>query len=132
MKKALIIFIGIPIVLLGLGIIGSSVKTASSGVKGLATTQPTSTESPTVSFSLTPTPSTIVIPTSKPTPVVDQSANTYTNSYYTNSDGNKVQSPTHYDSAPAGATAKCRDGTYSFSQHRSGTCSHHGGVDIWY
>ena len=30
--------------------------------------------------------------------------------------------------APAGATAKCRDGTWSHSQHHSGTCSHHGGV----
>jgi len=33
--------------------------------------------------------------------------------------------------APPGATARCRDGTYSFSHHRSGTCSHHGGVAIW-
>jgi Protein of unknown function (DUF3761) len=32
---------------------------------------------------------------------------------------------------PAGATALCRDGTYSFSKHRSGTCSHHGGVARW-
>ncbi|WP_408591842.1 DUF3761 domain-containing protein [Novosphingobium sp.] len=29
---------------------------------------------------------------------------------------------------PSGATAKCRDNTLSFSAHRSGTCSHHGGV----
>jgi hypothetical protein len=29
------------------------------------------------------------------------------------------------------ATAQCRDGSYSYSQHRSGTCSHHGGVDHW-
>ena len=34
-------------------------------------------------------------------------------------------------SPPAGATARCRDGTYSFSQHRSGTCSDHGGVAAW-
>jgi hypothetical protein len=34
-------------------------------------------------------------------------------------------------STPAGATARCRDGTYSFSQHRSGTCSDHGGVAVW-
>jgi hypothetical protein len=33
--------------------------------------------------------------------------------------------------APAGATAICNDGTYSYSQHRSGTCSHHGGVRVW-
>lgn len=52
--------------------------------------------------------------------------------YYTNSYGNRVQSPTRYDSRPAGATALCRDGTYSFSQSRRGTCSHHGGVARWY
>jgi len=32
----------------------------------------------------------------------------------------------------SGATAKCRDGSLSYSAHRSGTCSHHGGVSIWY
>lgn len=32
---------------------------------------------------------------------------------------------------PPGATAVCRDGTYSFSQNRSGTCSYHGGVARW-
>jgi hypothetical protein len=54
-------------------------------------------------------------------------------SYYINSSGNTVQSPTKTqdNSVPAGATARCRDGSYSFSQHRSGTCSHHGGVANW-
>jgi hypothetical protein len=32
---------------------------------------------------------------------------------------------------PTGATAKCKDGTYSKSQHHSGTCSGHGGVAEW-
>jgi hypothetical protein len=32
---------------------------------------------------------------------------------------------------PPGASARCRDGTYSYSSHRSGTCSHHGGVAVW-
>jgi hypothetical protein len=32
---------------------------------------------------------------------------------------------------PPGATARCSDGTYSFSQTHSGTCSHHGGVATW-
>src|SRR5262249_33167212 len=30
-----------------------------------------------------------------------------------------------------GVTAVCNDGTYSFSQHQQGTCSHHGGVKQW-
>ena len=51
--------------------------------------------------------------------------------HYTNSYGNTVQSPTRYNKAPAGATALCRDGSYSFSQSRRGTCSHHGGVARW-
>ena len=33
---------------------------------------------------------------------------------------------------PAGKpTAKCKDGTMSYSKHRSGTCSGHGGVASW-
>lgn len=51
--------------------------------------------------------------------------------HYTNSKGEKIQSPTYYTSPPAGATAECRDGTFSFSQSRRGTCSHHGGVKRW-
>jgi Protein of unknown function (DUF3761) len=33
--------------------------------------------------------------------------------------------------APATATALCTDGTYSMTQHRSGTCSGHKGVKQW-
>jgi Protein of unknown function (DUF3761) len=29
---------------------------------------------------------------------------------------------------PAGATAECRDGTFSHAAHHQGACSHHGGV----
>ncbi|MBW8825258.1 MAG: DUF3761 domain-containing protein [Acidobacteria bacterium] len=42
-----------------------------------------------------------------------------------------VPSPTKAPKAPVGASARCRDGSYSFSQHRSGTCSGHGGVAVW-
>ena len=34
-------------------------------------------------------------------------------------------------SYPAGVTAICKDGTYSYSQHHQGTCSHNGGVKQW-
>ncbi|WP_214503904.1 DUF3761 domain-containing protein [Rhodococcoides kroppenstedtii] len=50
---------------------------------------------------------------------------------YINSAGNCVQSPMSAPSAPAGASAQCNDGTYSFSQSRRGTCSGHGGVATW-
>jgi hypothetical protein len=51
--------------------------------------------------------------------------------YYLNVSHHCVRRPTHAAKAPTGATAKCRDSTYSFSQHASGTCSHHGGVAVW-
>lgn len=53
--------------------------------------------------------------------------------YYTNAYGNRVRRPTFSDSGPpAGASAQCGDGSYSFSQSRRGTCSHHGGVARWF
>jgi hypothetical protein len=53
--------------------------------------------------------------------------------HYRNGDGALVHSPAHTDTgaAPRGASAQCRDATYSFSAHRPGTCSHHGGVARW-
>lgn len=51
---------------------------------------------------------------------------------YINVDGIRVKSPVFTDSKPEGASARCRDGSYSFSLHRRGTCSHHGGVAEWY
>ncbi|MFZ0118402.1 MAG: DUF3761 domain-containing protein [Pseudonocardiaceae bacterium] len=51
--------------------------------------------------------------------------------HYRNSDGTCVLRPQQAAAAPAGATARCSDGAYSFSQHRRGTCSGHGGVAQW-
>lgn len=61
-----------------------------------------------------------------------QPIGTSSGDYYTNSEGVRVHRPTFSDGGPpAGATAQCGDGSYSFSLHRSGTCSHHGGVARW-
>jgi hypothetical protein len=51
---------------------------------------------------------------------------------YVNSDGHWVHRPAKDNNGrPQGDTAVCRDGTYSFSEHRTGTCSYHRGVDHW-
>lgn len=67
--------------------------------------------------------------------LISEKNHTYTPStkvrYYINSAGQRVQSPSYYPSAPRGATARCVDGTYSFSRNRRGACSHHGGVAQW-
>lgn len=52
------------------------------------------------------------------------------NGTYINVYGNTVCRPSAVNTG--GATAICRDGTYSYSQSRRGTCSHHGGVRTWY
>jgi len=48
--------------------------------------------------------------------------------YYKNVSGHCVHSPS---SNALGATARCADGTFSYSEHASGTCSHYGGVAVW-
>ena len=52
---------------------------------------------------------------------------------YINSQGEWGPSPTRTADGkpPEGATAHCRDGTFSFSRTRQGTCSHPGGVAEW-
>jgi len=62
---------------------------------------------------------------------VAPAAPTCTNGTYVNSAGNTVCRPETSPNVPSGATAKCVDGTYSFSQSRRGTCSSHGGVAEW-
>ena len=57
----------------------------------------------------------------------------YATEQYVNPSNPVVPPPVNQPPAgpPAGATALCNDGTYSDSQTRSGTCSHHGGVNRW-
>ena len=84
-----------------------------------------------------PSPVPIVAPVSPPTPVPTPVSTTSpaptgcTNGTYVNVSGNTVCSPETAATTPAGATAQCNDGTYSFSQHHRGTCSGHGGVERW-
>ncbi len=87
------------------------------------TTTPVLTVAPTITPRITPRPTA--------TPVIPTQAPLSNNNTYTNVSGNEVHSPAYSDTVPVGASAQCRDGTYSFSQHRSGTCSHHGGVAEW-
>lgn len=47
---------------------------------------------------------------------------------YINVDGDCVRRPSN---DPTGASARCKDGTYSYSKNRRGTCSSHGGVAAW-
>lgn len=143
MKKLLLIGAGI---FLGLFALGNSLQSLQGepqvqGVTVESTVIPTRVvELPTATPSLGPTATIVVVPTKEsvvvpPTnsPTSQSGSGLSNDNYYTNSAGNEVHSPANSTngSAPAGASAQCRDGTYSFSQSRQGTCSHHGGVAIW-
>jgi len=73
----------------------------------------------------------------EPTPQTQQAqpseADLKEHGHYVNKAGQQVHSPAHTvnGKVPAGASAKCGDGSYSFSRSRRGTCSHHGGVAEW-
>ncbi len=114
----------------------TAVPTSSVQEISTPTPLPTNTPTPTATPRPTSTPTPKVIyksPTSTPTPIPAATTNSglSNNNYYTNSAGNEVHSPAYSNGVPAGATAICGDGTYSFSQSRRGTCSHHGGVSQW-
>ena len=51
---------------------------------------------------------------------------------YSYSEPKPSYSPPARSVNPSGATARCRDGTLSYSASRRGTCSHHGGVAEWF
>jgi hypothetical protein len=60
-------------------------------------------------------------------------ADLQTHGHYVNKAGQEVHSPAKSvdGKVPDGATAKCRDGSCSFSKNHRGTCSRHGGVASW-
>jgi Protein of unknown function (DUF3761) len=73
------------------------------------------------------------VPSSTTKKAEPSEADLQTHDHYTNKAGQAVHSPakSKADKVPDGASAQCRDGTYSFSRSRRGTCSHHGGVAVW-
>jgi hypothetical protein len=44
----------------------------------------------------------------------------------------KTQAPKSTGVAPQNATARCKDGTFSYAKQHRGACSHHGGVAEWF
>jgi Protein of unknown function (DUF3761) len=67
-----------------------------------------------------------------PCPTMPDEAQLNRHECYVNTYGDCVHAPAGDPfGVPKGATAKCRDGDYSFSKHRSGTCSSHHGVADW-
>jgi len=107
------------------------------GVSALAALSEPSTPviapTPTAYIAPAPATGTLSLPSATPQALKYQSPTELSNdNYYQNVDGIKVHAPAYAPTIPEGASARCRDGTYSFSLNRRGTCSHHGGVAEWY
>lgn len=102
--------------------------------KAIVTTKPALQKTVVTTTTITTTSVTTTISTATTSAATKQATTTTPvapNGTYTNTSGNVVPSPYYAPTAPAGASARCRDGTYSFSQNRRGTCSRHGGVAEW-
>lgn len=126
----------IPITIFGLvGLASSFDNSTSNSVKSYApaTSQEVRTVPSSVPQKIQTQQPVLVVPSAQedtsPAPVKEVPLSN--NNTYINSRGNEVHSPAFAPSVPAGASAICGDGTYSFSQSRRGTCSHHGGVAEW-
>lgn len=92
----------------------------------------TSTQPIVTASTSTQRPRRVSEPVSESSPPASTNSQRTSGRSYVNVDGERVPSPVFNDTRPAGASARCRDGSYSFSRHRRGTCSHHGGVAEWY
>lgn len=137
-KKALYLIVGL-VVLVGISglfktnsqtqpsTLGTSISAPPSAAQ--TTLVPLIETSPLQQASVAPSPSPSASPQASSQ---SQNSGLSNNNYYQNSSGNTVHSPAYSNTVPSGATAQCGDGTYSFSQHRQGTCSHHGGVSQWF
>jgi hypothetical protein len=105
----------------------STLPVAPSYTPSRSYTPPSYTPAPTYTPSPTYTPPTYTPPSYTP------STSNCPSGWYVNTYGNCVPGPSTDPSlpVPGGPTAICADGTYSYSQSRSGTCSYHGGVSSW-
>jgi Protein of unknown function (DUF3761)/Protein of unknown function (DUF2510) len=115
---------------------------ATTGTATEATPIPTPPSEVAAPVGTTAAPTEAVAPVTAPAPFVDPAAAgagsdlggtgpSCGEGAYRNSKGVCVPSPVAAPAPPAGATARCNDGTWSFSKTHSGSCSHHGGVDYF-
>ncbi len=98
------------------------------------TTAPTTTAATTTAVTstvATTQPTTTAPPTTQATTTTATSTTGATTSSSTTTAATTPTAPSRPLKPPKGATARCRDGIFSFSKHRRGTCSHHGGVAVW-
>jgi Protein of unknown function (DUF3761) len=130
------LIVGLLIALGGIGLIGGGDDQSQSSVQNVAPTSAIETKVVPPEIKKT-APDEVVVEKKEspkvtvPSPSVINVSESCGSDYYRNVDGKCVHRPQALPSAPSNATARCRDGTYSYSQNHRGTCSRHGGVASW-
>jgi hypothetical protein len=109
-----------------------SAATSSQPPPDLSSPDTTDLSVPSTSVTTSPSRFSTTVTTAPPGPAVaTPGAAACANGTYINTAGDEVCRPFASDVPPVGATARCRDGEYSFSESKQGTCSSHGGVANW-
>ncbi len=94
--------------------------------KGASTASPTTTPAAPAAPSNSKAPSSSTA-TAEPAPAPAPQPSTKSTHTPTATTGSSKAANTD----PNGATAQCKDGSYSHAKHHTGACSHHGGVAKW-
>jgi uncharacterized membrane protein YgcG len=127
---------GVALLVVGAAFGSSDPSAASPAPRPRVTVTATKTAAPTVTATQTaaPAPTITVTKTAKPasTATHKSSAGSLGGSSSGGSSSGGSSSSGGGTSHPAGATALCNDGTYSYAAHHQGACSHHDGVAVFY
>lgn len=109
----------------GTGVLAAGTPVATQTLQATASPTPIVTATASPEPTAVPTPAPTQVPTPAPTPVPTRAPTPFVPvvTQY-------VPPPT--PGHPAGATALCNDGTYSYAANHQGACSHHGGVAVFY
>lgn len=89
-----------------------------------------SATTPSTSKATTPAPSTSRTPSASPPPQ-SPATSPAPPAKSTRAPSSTTGSSKAANTDPTGATAQCKDGTYSHAKQHTGACSHHGGVSTW-
>lgn len=127
---------GTAVFLCGVAVTGMSTRGQADQVNAEAQARPTVTTTATATVTASPSaaPTPTVTVTAASTVTVTATATITADSATQSQDGSSWGGSAWGSTGDPGygATALCNDGTYSYSVHHRGTCSHHGGVAVWY
>ena len=126
---------GFALLAVGAAFGGGNSSAASPAPRPTVTVTKTAAPAPTVTVTKTAAPAPTVTVTKTAKPASTATHKSIAGSVGSSSGGSSSGGSSNSGgdtSHPAGVTALCNDGTYSYAAHHQGACSHHGGVAVFY